>query len=1097
MKKLFSLLIALVLSFGTTSSALNEGNHPDNAPKEPPLPHVIVVVPWSVDTLRIECTSDIPPIIEPTVSSSCGMDDTTRSISTTFGACINERTIVRTWYYTDLCGDDTLVRQVIIVMDTIPPVVTPSWAEDTTYYECLYDVPPIQWPTVSDNCGIKDTTRSIQTWFGACINERTIKRVWIFRDSCDNEGRAEQVIIVKDSIPPLVVVPWAEDTTYYECLYDVPPIQWPTVSDNCGIKDTTRSIQTWFGACINERTIKRVWIFRDSCDNEGRAEQVIIVKDSIPPLVVVPWAEDTTYYECLYDVPPIQWPTVSDNCGIKDTTRSIQTWFGACINERTIKRVWIFRDSCDNEGRAEQVIIVKDSIPPLVVVPWAEDTTYYECLYDVPPIQWPTVSDNCGIKDTTRSIQTWFGACINERTIKRVWIFRDSCDNEGRAEQVIIVKDSIPPLVTRTWAEDTSYLDCLSEVPPIQWPTVTDNCGIKDTTRSIQTTFGACINERTIRRTWIFRDSCDNEGRIDQVIYVKDSIPPIVTRTWAEDTSYLECLSEVPPIQWPTATDNCGIKDTTRSIETVFGACINERTIRRTWIIRDSCDNEGRLVQMIYVNDTIPPDVTVLWTEDTVRIECASAIPAPIEPVASDNCGLKDTVFTRIVSDSTCINHLTIDRVWEYYDSCDNSTLARQVIIVNDDIPPLPLCRDTILQLDETGAASIVPEDLDGGTTDNCGFNLSASQLNFDCSDVGENMITLTATDSCNNAASCIAVVTVEDTIAPVVVAQNIVIFLDENGFASISVPDVLLSATDNCGIQDIYLSMTEFTCEELGYNTIELIVIDVNGNITVTEVYVTVWDSIAPVLVMQDIEIYLDENGVASIEVEDIVASSFDNCGIISLTIDQHDFDCSHIGDNVVYAHLYGIGGEDHDWATVTVIDDLEPVVVCIADTTIEIPEGQTHYTAQGDEFDIIYMADNCEIDSVANNINSDTTLAGEEFLVGTTVVTWSVMDQSGNWGECSFEVTISVLTDIDDYLLRYVRIYPNPTQSAVKIDLGSSYDRISMIVKDMSGKVMHREEYEGIEEIDLNIENYVNGVYFISLIADRKLGNYRIIKF
>jgi len=816
-------------------------------------------------------------------------------------------------------------------------------------------------------------------------------------------------------------------------------------------------------------------------------------------VVIVPWSVDTLRIACASDIPPIIEPTVSSSCGMDDTTRSITTFFGSCINERTIVRTWYYTDLCADDTLVRQVIIVLDTIPPVVTRTWAEDTSYLDCLSEVPPLQYPTVTDNCGIKDTIRSIETHFGSCINDRTIKRTFLFRDSCDNQGRIVQMIYVKDTIPPVVTRTWAEDTSYLDCRSEIPPIQWPTVTDNCGVKDSTRSIETHFGSCINDRWIRRTWIFRDSCDNEGIIRQLIYVMDTIPPVVTRTWAEDTSYLECLSAVPPIQWPTVSDNCGIKDSTRSIETTFGSCINDRTIRRTWVFRDSCDNEGRIVQMIYVEDIIPPDVIVPWVEDTVRIVCASDIPILIEPTVSDNCGVRDTVFSRVISDSTCVNHFTLDRIWEYSDSCDNASLVRQVIIVNDDIPPITICHDTILELDENGLASIVPADLDGGTTDNCGeFSLSASQLIFDCSDIGENTVTLTATDTCNNASYCDAIVTVEDNIPPTVETDNIVIFLDANGYASITIGDILITAFDNCGIDEMFLSQTEFYCEDLGWNTITLTVIDNSGNVTIDEFIVTVIDNIAPELILQDIEVYLDENGFASITVDDLVVSSHDNCEITSLTLDNYMFYCSDIGDNVVYATAIDQSGNlRSEWATVTVIDSLAPVVVCIQDTTIEIPYGQPYYVVAGDEFDPLDMYDNCEITSDTNSFNGEPTLEGAEFPEGTTTVTWFVEDQSGNIGECAFNVTISVITEISDYFMGNVFIYPNPTHSAFKIDMGKTYDRVSMVIKDMNGKVLMIEEYELIEEIDLNIENYVNGMYFITLISNKKIGVYRIIKY
>ncbi len=96
-KLLLHLMCIVLLSI---SLPANAGIYSGEAPNEAPLPsELVVVVPWTVDTLRIECASDIPPIIAPTVSSSCGMDDTTRTIITSFGACVNERTIERIWYY--------------------------------------------------------------------------------------------------------------------------------------------------------------------------------------------------------------------------------------------------------------------------------------------------------------------------------------------------------------------------------------------------------------------------------------------------------------------------------------------------------------------------------------------------------------------------------------------------------------------------------------------------------------------------------------------------------------------------------------------------------------------------------------------------------------------------------------------------------------------------------------------------------------------------------------------------------------------------------------------------------------------------------------
>ncbi len=71
-------------------------------------------------------------------------------------------------------------------------------------------------------------------------------------------------------------------------------------------------------------------------------------------------------------------------------------------------------------------------------------------------------------------------------------------------------------------------------------------------------------------------------------------------------------------------------------------------------------------------------------------------------------------------------------------------------------------CQPFTLALDETGNGILQPSDIDNGSTVVCGVaNLSLSKYNFNCSDVGANMTTLTVTDDNGNFETCIAEVTV------------------------------------------------------------------------------------------------------------------------------------------------------------------------------------------------------------------------------------------------------------------------------------------------------------------------------------------------
>ena len=172
----------------------------------------------------------------------------------------------------------------------------------------------------------------------------------------------------------------------------------------------------------------------------------------------------------------------------------------------------------------------------------------------------------------------------------------------------------------------------------------------------------------------------------------------------------------------------------------------------------------------------------------------------------------------------------------------------------------------------------------------------------FDCTNIGDNNVTLTVTDVNGNSADAVAVVTVEDNSAPTVIAQNITVELDASGNATITADQINNGSSDNCEIESMSLDVTSFDCTNIGENNVTLTVTDVNGNSANATAVVTVEESIAPIAnCAAPFTIQLDETGSASITVEDINNGSSDNCGIESIVLAQTDFDCSMLGDNTV----------------------------------------------------------------------------------------------------------------------------------------------------------------------------------------------------
>ncbi len=109
------------------------------------------------------------------------------------------------------------------------------------------------------------------------------------------------------------------------------------------------------------------------------------------------------------------------------------------------------------------------------------------------------------------------------------------------------------------------------------------------------------------------------------------------------------------------------------------------------------------------------------------------------------------------------------------------------------------------------------------------------------------NTVTLTVTDNNGNTDQCTATVTVIDTISPVAVCQDIDAYLDATGNVTIAAADVNNGSSDACGIASMVLDITDFTCSDVGANTVTLTVTDNNGNTDQCQSTVTVIDTISP----------------------------------------------------------------------------------------------------------------------------------------------------------------------------------------------------------------------------------------------------------
>ena len=220
-------------------------------------------------------------------------------------------------------------------------------------------------------------------------------------------------------------------------------------------------------------------------------------------------------------------------------------------------------------------------------------------------------------------------------------------------------------------------------------------------------------------------------------------------------------------------------------------------------------------------------------------------------------------------------------------------------------LPPVAVCKDITVYLGTDGNVTINASDIDGGSYDPDGIiaNIVASPASFNCSNIGPNNVTLTVTDNTGMVSTCVAVVTVRDNLPPVMACKNLVVYLDQSGFANITAADINNGTTDNCeGPIRLYINRTVFSCSDIGAPVdVTLTGTDASGNTASCVSQITVRDTISPVISLKTFELVLNTDGTGTLHPSDIDNGTSDNCGPVSLSVTPSSFSCGDQGIKTV----------------------------------------------------------------------------------------------------------------------------------------------------------------------------------------------------
>ena len=442
-----------------------------------------------------------------------------------------------------------------------------------------------------------------------------------------------------------------------------------------------------------------------------------------------------------------------------------------------------------------------------------------------------------------------------------------------------------------------------------------DNCSASaNLTYALSQSSFDCSNLGANTVTLTVTDEAGNPNTCTPTVTVVDNIAPIFDpATLPPFVMNIACDSIIPDMATlgVMANDNCGavsmnLNETSTQVIN-SNLCLHYNyIITRTWTASDASGNSANFVQTIFVSDASNPEftspnsvvmnvdadqgacqatVSLMITADSISDVCASFSDLTITNDATVGNGTTDASGVYPVG-STLVTFTAVD-------PCGNTTIHQVTVNVIDNTPPIASCKNNIVVAMPSGSSSITidPALVDNGSTDNCApVTLSVFPTTFDCSQadgVTEWPITLFVTEDVpgGTTSTCQTTIIIQDNTPPVAMCQDVTVYLDAAGNASVTAAMINDGSFDACsGIDTMYLlGQTAYTVSDVGSNPINLIVVDSNGNSGLCASTVTV----APPVTCFDI----DDSFIAGTGMNEVplVATNFVNVqGFqFSLTID------------------------------------------------------------------------------------------------------------------------------------------------------------------------------------------------------------------
>ncbi len=945
----------------------------------------------------------------------------------------------------NICGSYAEKTFYVKVSDNIAPYIYLSAATLNVGSGCTAATNGLKTDYIHDACGVASVTNDAPATLA--LGTWTVK--WTATDVHGNTSTANQTVTVVDNIKPTITAPGnlIENTDNSSCSATNISLGTPTTADNCSVDSVWNDAPSSFPKGSTTVT----WTVRDASGNTDTATQTVTVIDKQRPNISGPSSITLSMSSgcTMSSSSLLNYYNYSDNCGVISYKYVSPSQLSIGTNYCLIRA----RDVSGNERQYPVTVTV--TAPEIQVqygntviadgdltisstdgTDWGSlypHTVYYKTYtvkntssipLDVSSISLSTVSGGGGFSIYTNPFPATIpggqskdfvvrflstNTSISGNTTADIKINNADCDEAEYnfrigAYQICPSITLITP--TGTVNRNTDAGTCHSNysfsvsggssspVRSFKYElTGATTAIINYNTTSPSQTFNYNYNVGTTNVRVYAYNRCNNSTYKDFTVVVTNNQTPVVTAP-ADITVNADngvCWATVTNFGTPATSGICYV-DTIWS-DAMTSYQVGPSTV--TWTVKDNNGNTYTATQNIVVTDNQPPTITApaAVTVNADNGNCSATNVALGMPTTADNCGV-DSVW----NDATSLPVGTNTVTWTVKDIHGNTATATQTVTVIDNQNPditAPIDVTTNADFGQCYATNVA---LDVPTTgDNCGI-LSETNNAPSSFPVGTTTVTWTVTDIHGNTNTATQTVTVIDNQNPTITSPASVTVNTDSGICGAT--NVTLGTpitADNCGVDSVWNNAPALF--PVGNTTVTWTVKDIHGNTSIATNTVTVIDNENPVIVCPaDVTVNADSGQCAATNISLGVPVTSDNCGVDSIWDNAPS--SYAVGTTTVTWMVTDIHGNSATCTqNVTVIDNQNPAITAPSALTINADNGLC--AATGVNLGTAITSDNCGVDSVWNN-------APSSYPVGTTTVTWSVIDIHGNISTATQTVTV-----------------------------------------------------------------------------------------